>query len=151
MDRLTGLLGPAEEVWRRVCGDGPRNILKMTFHPQGLWPVIENTAEVGSNLLARARLVALEEPAVARVIDEILAYPGIPSRWKAADVLSHPPPVLAARMRLGEARLNLFTMLTTFGTPQDLTTDSLHVEHLFPADAESEVLLKQLAAAEPGR
>jgi transcriptional regulator with XRE-family HTH domain len=145
MDRLTGLLGPAEEVWRRVCGDGPRNILKMTFHPQGLWPLIENTAEVGSNLLARARLVALEEPAAARIIDEILAYPGIPARWKAVDVLSHPPPVLPARMRLGDARLNLFTMLTTFGTPQDLTTDSLHVEHLFPADAESEALLKRLA------
>ncbi|MDB5977148.1 MAG: family transcriptional regulator, partial [Nevskia sp.] len=58
---------------------------------------------------------------------------------------AHPPPVLSAQMRLGDARLNLFTMLSTFGTPQDLTTDSLRVEHLFPADAESELLLKRLA------
>jgi transcriptional regulator with XRE-family HTH domain len=145
MDRLTELLGKPEEVWGRVCGSGPRNMLKLTFHPLGLRPLLENMAEVGSHLLARARLEALEEPEVARLVDEILAYPGIPSRWKVAEVLSHPPPVLAARMRLGEARLNLFTMLSTFGTPQDLTTDSLRVEHLFPADVESEALLKRLA------
>lgn len=144
MERMTALLGDADTVWRRVCGDGPRNMLKMTFHPQGLGPLLENMAEVGAHLLARARLEALEEPEVARLVDEILAYPGIPARWKTAEILSHPAPVLPARLKLGEARLNLFTMLSTFGTPQDLTTDSLRVEHLFPADAESEALLRRL-------
>ena len=62
-----------------------------------------------------------------------------------ADILSHPAPVLPARLRVGEARLNLFTMLSTFGTPQDLTTDSLRVEHLFPADEQSDALLRRLA------
>ncbi len=145
LDRLTAMQGSADEMWRRVCGDGPRNMLKLTFHPQGLRPLIANMAEVGSHLLARARLEALEDPAVARLLDEILAYPDIPARWKVAEPVSHPPPVLAAQLRLGEARLNLFTMLSTFGTPQDITTDSLRVEHLFPADAESEALLKRLA------
>jgi len=145
LDRLTAMQGNADEMWRRVCGDGPRNMLKLTFHPQGLRPLIANMAEVGSHLLARARLEALEDPAVARLLDEILAYPDIPARWKVAEPVSHPPPVLPAQLRLGEARLNLFTMLSTFGTPQDITTDSLRVEHLFPADAESEALLKRLA------
>lgn len=145
LDRLTDMQGNADEMWRRVCGDGPRNMLKLTFHPQGLRPLIANMAEVGSHLLARARLEALEDPTVARLLDEILAYPDIPARWKVAEPVSHPPPVLPAQLRLGEARLNLFTMLSTFGTPQDITTDSLRVEHLFPADAESEALLKRLA------
>ncbi len=144
-DRLGALQGDPEQMWQRVCGDGPRNMLKLTFHPQGLRPLISNMAEVGSHLLARARLEALEEPSVAKLLDEILAYPDTPLRWKTAEPVSHPPPVLPAQMRLGDARLNLFTMLSTFGTPQDITTDSLRVEHLFPADAESELLLKRLA------
>ena len=144
-DRLGALQGDPEQMWQRVCGDGPRNMFKLTFHPQGLRPLISNMAEVGSHLLARARLEALEEPVVAKLLDEVLAYPDTPARWKVAEPASHPPPVLAAQMRLGDARLNLFTMLSTFGTPQDLTTDSLRVEHLFPADTESELLLKRLA------
>jgi transcriptional regulator with XRE-family HTH domain len=145
LERLTGLLGDVDALWRRVCGDGPRNMLKLTFHPQGMRPLIVNMAEVGSHLLTRARLEALEEPAVARLLDEILAWPDTPARWKQAEPAAHPPPALAAQMRLNGVRLNLFTMLSTFGTPQDLTTDSLRVEHLFPADAESELLLKRLA------
>ena len=145
LDRLSALLGDPDEMWRRVCGDGPRNMLKLSFHPQGLRPLIANMTEVGSHLLSRARLEALEEPAVARLLDEILAYPDTPARWKVAEPAAQPPPVLATQMRLGEVRLNLFTMLSTFGTPQDITTDSLRVEHLFPADAESELLLKRMA------
>jgi len=145
LDRLVALQGDPDALWQRVCGDGPRNMFKLTFHPQGLRPLIANMAEVGSHLLARARLEALEEPAVARLLDEVLAYPETPARWKVAEPASHPPPVLAAQMRLGDARLNLFTMLSTFGTPQDLTTDSLRVEHLFPADEESDALLRRLA------
>jgi hypothetical protein len=120
-------------------------MFKFTFHPQGMRPLISNMAEVGAHLLARARLEALEEPLVAKLLDEVLSYPDTPMRWKLAEPLSHPPPALAAQLRLGDTRLNLFTMLSTFGTPQDITTDSLRVEHLFPADAESEALLKRLA------
>jgi len=145
LERLTALQGDPAALWQRTCGDGPRNMLKLTFHPRGLRPLITNMAEVGSHLLSRARLEALEEPAVAQLLDEILAYPDTPARWKVAEPASYTPPVLATQMRLGEVRLNLFTMLSTFGTPQDLTTDSLRVEHLFPADAESEALLKRLA------
>jgi transcriptional regulator with XRE-family HTH domain len=145
LDRLTGILGDADALWRRVCGDSPRNMLKLTFHPQGLRPLIVNMAEVGAHLLARARLEALEEPAVAALLDEILAYPGIPARWKVAEPAAHTSPVLASQLRLGDIELSLFTMLSTFGTPQDLTTDSLRVEHLFPADEASELLLKRLA------
>jgi transcriptional regulator with XRE-family HTH domain len=146
LDRLTGLLGNADALWRKVCGDGPRNMLKLTFHPQGLRPLIVNMAEVGAHLLARARLEALEEPVVARLLDEILAYPGIPARWQAVEPTTLPPPVLATQLRVGELGISLFTMLSTFGTPQDLTTDGLRVEHLFPADEASELLLKRLAS-----
>jgi hypothetical protein len=145
LERLFAVQGDAAALWRRVCGDGPRNMYKVTFHPEGLRPLIANMDEVGPGLLARARLEALEEPAVAELLDVILSYPGIPARWKAAEFGAPPPPVLVARLQLGAMRLGVFTVLSTFGTPQDLTTDSLRVEHMFPADADSETLLRRLA------
>jgi transcriptional regulator with XRE-family HTH domain len=147
-ERMVGLLGSPEQVWRRVCGDAPPNPFKLTFHPDGLRPLIANIAALGPALLARARLEALEEPAMAALLDVVLAYPGIPARWKLAEPATHPPPVMVVKMRLDGAVLNFFTMLSSFGTPQDLTTDTLRVEHIFPADAESEALLRWLTAVE---
>ncbi|MBL6751795.1 MAG: helix-turn-helix transcriptional regulator [Nevskia sp.] len=144
--RFVALLGEPEQVWRRVCGTAPPNPFKLTFHPEGLRPLIANIAELGPALLARARLEALEEPAMAQLLDVVLAYPGIPARWKVAEPPPHPPPVMPVQMRIGGERLNFFTMLSSFGTPQDITTDALRVEHIFPADAGSEALLRRLAA-----
>jgi hypothetical protein len=41
----------------------------------------------------------------------------------------------------------MFTTLTTFGTPRDVTLDELAVELFFPADDASEQLLRGVAAA----
>ena len=42
--------------------------------------------------------------------------------------------------------LRLFSMISTFGTPYDITTDEIRVETFFPEDSASEALLKDLAA-----
>jgi hypothetical protein len=46
---------------------------------------------------------------------------------------------------LGE--LSLFTTLTTFGTPLDVTIDELAIELFFPADNRSDEMLHQMALA----
>lgn len=40
----------------------------------------------------------------------------------------------------------MFSTLTTFGTPLDVTADELRVESFFPADAETETLLRRLSS-----
>lgn len=146
--KLFGVLGDLDAVWRRVCGDGPRNIFKLMFHPEGLQPYIANLPEIAGPMLARTAREGLEHPAVAELLDEVLRYPGIPARWRSIDLhASQPLPVLPTELRLGGVSLRLFSMLTTFGTPQDVTTDELRVESFFPADAQSEQILRMLAAA----
>lgn len=44
-ESILGLVAPAEALWRRTCGDGPRNLLVLSSHPEGLRPYLEN-AEV---------------------------------------------------------------------------------------------------------
>jgi hypothetical protein len=38
----------------------------------------------------------------------------------------------------------MFSMITTFGTPQDVTADELRVESFFPADPQSEMLMRKI-------
>jgi transcriptional regulator with XRE-family HTH domain len=142
--RVFSLLGDLEQAWTRVCGDGPRNILKMTFHAEGLRPFIRNFNEIAAPLLTRTAREALEHPQVQEVLDEILRYPGIPSRWRSIDLHATALPVLPTHFEAGGVSLRMFTTMTTFGTPQDVTTDELRVESFFPADAESALLLRKL-------
>ncbi len=147
MLRVFSLAGDPTQLWQRVCGNGPHNVLKMTFHPEGFRPYIVNFEEVAPVLLNRTRreAAACNSEPLLRLLDEILAYPGIPESWKVPDWQAPPPPVLPLELARGEMKLKLFSMITTFGTPQDITTDELRVESFFPADAATAELLRKLA------
>lgn len=146
IQRLLAWLAPGGDVdalWRRVCGDGPPNLMKLTLHPDGLRPYIRNLDELGPGLLGRAIREARESPQAAQTLAVVLAYPGIPPRWRLAEVWTPLAPVLPTRIGVGDATLSFITMLCSFGTPLDLTADNLRVECLFPADAFTEAFLRQ--------
>ncbi|WP_370306096.1 helix-turn-helix domain-containing protein [Sinimarinibacterium flocculans] len=145
MGRVLSIAGDAEARWRAVCGDGPRNVLKLTFHPEGLRPLIANLEEIAPPFLARTAREALEHPDVQDVLDEVLRYPGLPSKLRHIDLEASRLPVLPMHYRIHGTDLRLFTMMTTFGTPQDVTADDLRVESFFPADDGSASLLRALA------
>jgi hypothetical protein len=46
---------------------------------------------------------------------------------------------------MGGTTLSLFTMVTTFGTPQDITLDELAVELFYPADAATQAALQSVS------
>ena len=52
----------------------------------------------------------------------------------ALPVLIEPPLLVPLEVTLGGRDLSLFTTLTTFGTPRDVTLDELAIELFFPAD-----------------
>src|SRR5262245_3906857 len=150
--KVFGAIGDLDEMFQRVCGGGPPNVLKLLFHPDGAQPAIRNFEEVAVPLLVRTAREALEHPHVQAVLDEVLEYPTVPARWRSLDLHRnvHPLPVLPTEFEVGDRRLELFSMMTTFGTPLDVTTDELRVESFFPADSESEALLRALAAISLG-
>ena len=145
---LYGLLGDPEDFWRRTCGDGPRNVMRALFHPQGMRPYVLNWEQVGRNLLNRLRHeAALQAPdsSLRRLLHDILQFPGTPPQWRIADGQLLVEPVLCIELGLGDIRIRLFSMIAHFGTPQDVTVDELVLETFFPADAATEALLRQLA------
>lgn len=144
--RLLALFGDVETLWRTCCGDGPRNLLRLTFHPAGARPRIRNFDEVGPLLLQRAwREALLHGGAVKEFILELRHDESLPADWHRPDPAAPPPPVLPLELGDDNTRLSLFSMISTFGTPSDITTDEIRVETFFPADSHSENLLRKLA------
>lgn len=151
-DRFLGLFGDAEQVWAGVDPSGEHNALRLTFHPHGLQPLLRNWEQVATLLLCRLHREVASDPANAKlrgIFEEIAAYPGIPPRWRSAAWASPPPPILPLEIALGDDSLKLFTMLSTFGTAQDITADELRVETFFPADDFSADFFRRLATASP--
>ena len=145
--KVFGALGDLDAMFRRVCGARPPNVLALLFHPEGMQPYIRNFDEVAVPLLVRTAREAIEHPHVQQVLDEVLQYPTVPARWRSLDLSrsANPLPVLPTEFAVGDLCLKVFSMMTTFGTPLDVTTDELRVEAFFPADAASEALLRALA------
>lgn len=131
-------------VWR----EQPLNLLRLTLHPEGLRPAIVNFEEVASALLVRlAREAALTsaDTELAALDAELRAMPGLPESVRAPDLTRTPPPILAVHLKGPSTELRFFTMLTTLGTPQDVTLQDLHIESFMPADAETEARMRAMA------
>jgi hypothetical protein len=55
-------------------------------------------------------------------------------------------PFLAIEFRRDDVGLRFFSMLTSLGTPNDVTLQELRVESFFPADEATEEAARRLAA-----
>lgn len=133
-------------VWR----EQPLNLLRVTLHPEGLRPAIVNFDEVASSLLdrvARMAAVAGNDAELLRLADELRSLPDLPEALRKPDPLRAPPPILAMHLKTAEVELRCFSMLTSLGTPLDVTLEGLHIESFMPADEDSERWIRALAEA----
>lgn len=144
--RLFAMIGDGAEVWKKVAPDGRRNILKMIFHSDGLRPYIRNFDDVARMLLGYVQREAAESSAAAEILEEVLRESGLPRRLRATEPMPRPSPVFATQLEANGVKLSLFTMISTFGTPQDVTAEELRVGSFYPADDESEAFLRNLAS-----
>jgi transcriptional regulator with XRE-family HTH domain len=143
-DRLSAMLG--EDVWERV-GGGPRNLMRLFFHPAGIRPLVTNWAAVGPLIWRRAQreAEALGGHEMKSVLAELAPYQDEEVLWSAADTAL--VPVLPFNLQVGDQAISMFAIIATLGTAQDVTADELRIETLFPADPQSEALFRGIAAA----
>ncbi|WP_305825000.1 MmyB family transcriptional regulator [Massilia brevitalea] len=72
-----------------------------------------------------------------RLLDELMALPGIAGAVRQPNLERAALPFLPMQLRKDGVALNLFTTITTLGTPHDVTVHELRLESFFPADAAS--------------
>jgi len=126
-----------------------RNLVLGTLHPEALRPYLVNWEEVAGHLVARLHREIAAHPtddALARLLASVLAQPGVPGEWRVPAPGRSAAPFLAVHLRSGALELKLFTMLSSIGTPLDVTAEEIHIESYFPVDDASEAILRSFAA-----
>jgi transcriptional regulator with XRE-family HTH domain len=131
--------------------DAAPNVMRIVFCPGGLRRYIVNWEELAECLVnsLHRQVAATGSEAMARLRDELLAYPGVPARWSVPDPSVTMPPLVSMHLRKDDLSLTFFSMITTLGTPRDVTLQQLKIECFFPADAATEQLARRLASAAP--
>lgn len=131
------------------CDSGtPHNGVRLVFDPQGLRPFIENWEVIAARIIRRVHREAADNPTdetLKRFLEELLSYPGVPSRWQMPDWDGAPPPFLTLDYRWKNSTLRLFSVLTTLGTPLDVALQELRIETFFPADEATGTVVNRLA------
>ena len=118
---------------------GPANLVRLMFGP--VRPHVANWEQTGEALIQRVHREAVggvPDAATARLLDEVLALPGVDDAWRTPDFAATPLPVLPVDFAKDGLALSYFSLVTTVGTPQDVTLQELRIESLVPADADTE-------------
>jgi transcriptional regulator with XRE-family HTH domain len=131
--------------WLRDGVQPHGNIMRQVFDPADMRPFVENWEEVAGDLIGHLHLEAATDKTSRALLDEVLAYPDLPARWKRRELGAAPLPLLTVTFRKGDQRLTFFSTLTTFGASRDITLEELRVECMFPADDETAAFCRALA------
>lgn len=125
VDRLLGMLVDADLL------ASPVNVVRVTLHPRGLAPHIDNLGPWRAHLLRQLRQHAAAAPSTSLdgLLAEVLAFPH--PDYEAVEGSTFALPM---QLRVGGQTLQLFSTVATFGTPLDVAASELAIETLLPAD-----------------
>jgi len=123
------------------------NVYRASLHPEGLARFTVNFAEWARHLLRTLR-VSVERSGdmdLQRLEAEVLTYPNVQDALSSSfegQSTTEPALLVPCVLDLPTGCLSLFSTLTTFGTPQDITVQELCIELFYPANVETEVLMR---------
>lgn len=149
-ERMFSLVGDLEQMSAELmeavgAGSGEPNLALLSLHPRGLRPFIANWDAVAPPFVRRLRSEAAlcGDRDVQAHFERLLEFVGPVDEGPAlADPLL---PVLPLELSLGDLQLSLFTVISTIGTPMDVTADELRIEAFYPTDEETEAFFRSTA------
>ena len=124
----------------------PVHAARITLRPDGMAPRIANLHEWRAHLLERLRheIDLTADPVLIDLLREVTGYP-LPVSKKPLHAV---PPANAVmvpfQVDTSHGLLSFFTTTTVFGTPLDVTLAEIAVELFFPANAETDAIVRRL-------
>jgi MmyB-like transcription regulator ligand binding domain len=88
----------------------PANVIRLMFDPDGLRPFVRNWEDIAEALIQRVHREAVggfPDTETVALLEQALAYPGVPSEWRTPDFRTPPLPVVPVGMGEGPARAEL--------------------------------------------
>ena len=142
VDRLWNLVmanGPANRLIHWLLGGPPAgsNVIKLMLAPDGVRQYIVNWEDVSADTLLWIQREAMGDgpgSEATALLEELLKLPGIRAAAQAPNLDRRALPFLPFTVRKDGVELNMFSTITTLGTPHDVTVHELRVEAFFPAD-----------------
>ena len=116
------------------------NVLRMIIEPGPVRRGVRNWEAVVPALLERARREAIAgvfDDETAELVQQLRDRPEVATLLTRADEPGPPVPVIDIGFSLDGAALNFFSVVSTVGSPIDVTAQELRVEAFFPSDDES--------------
>ena len=135
----------AAELPEHVTGPVP-NLFRIALHPEGFAGRSRNFADWSPYLLRNLErtLVRHDSSALRQLAEEAEGWPGIPPRsaWSRFTDDEVAGAVMTWHVTAGGRELSFFTVMSTLGTPLDVTLAELAIEMFFPADDATEESLR---------
>jgi hypothetical protein len=113
------------------------NVLQLIIEPGPVRERIANWAEVVPALLERARREAIGgvyDPATAELVVALRSRADVAPLLTDPDVEGALVPVVDLTFSVDDTELSFFSVVSTIGTPIDVTAQELRLEAFFPAD-----------------
>ncbi len=139
----------AGRLFAGLMPEQPFNAVEMFLGPGPFRQVVENWEEVAWVTLNRLRrdaaLAGRDERlnALLARAEELMADVEPPAD---ADTSA---PTVTSRLRMGEQVVETISTIASFNAARDVTLDELHVELIYPANAEAEAFFRSAAAGHP--
>ena len=113
----------------------PVNVLRLSLHPDGLAPRIEDLAGWRGHLLHQLarRVEHTGDERLVALAEELAGYPGGGTSGTSGGV-DPGAVVLPLRLRTDQGVLSLFSIAAHVGTAHDVTVEELTIESFHPAD-----------------
>lgn len=131
--------GCDEELMRQ-----PINAMRLSLHPRGVAQRCENLAEWRAHLLHRLRqqVELTADPKLIALQKELLSYPAPPEAHASiGDSI-----IVPFKIRIRQGLLTFGSTSMVFGTPVDVTLSELAVETFFPADKQTDEIVRSLGS-----
>ncbi|HET9959250.1 MAG TPA: helix-turn-helix transcriptional regulator [Polyangiaceae bacterium] len=163
VDRHWTLVASNDAVTRLLAGVAPKlleppvNVLRLSLHPEGLGPRIQNFEQWRTHLVERLhrQIETLADPVLVELAKELQRYPTPTSqRDRAGQTPSQPEyggVAIPLELATDAGVLRLISTTTVFGTAVDVTLSELVLESFFPADARTAELLAPPSSTRRGR
>jgi transcriptional regulator with XRE-family HTH domain len=122
------------------------NAMHTVFHPKALRQFIVNWEEfAGGMLRILHREVAQGSRISARLLDELMIYPGLSVFSKPVNASATSSPIMTMQLQKGTHSLAFFSTFTTFAMPADAALQQLKIECFYPADDATAEIARNLA------
>ena len=119
------------------------NIARLSLHPKGLCQFIKNWDEIAAGFYMRLRREAYElhDAAAIELIEELKDFVDLAH----TETFSTEPlaPVMPLQYMIGDQEISIVSVLSTFGSAQDVTANELRIETFYPTDEISAAYFRQ--------